>query len=218
MKRIIGVETDDLDSRTETESLVKNTSKRLSDHKIETSPSVKIMSEEVARQIRTQTDPLSHQIAHFCDLMRELKNQQVNRRHEETASSRSATSSSDSSGRSDRSAGKATEVADKFALASLYSECYINGTLKIINESSMKHQWNIDVSEMNTLKTLMIVNVWLEIINISLMLHWCRIVVSLMNTPLSLMTTFMNHQCYQCVLDWGQDNKMIEVFPCWTVT
>ena len=39
------------------------------------------------------------------------------------------------------------------------------------------------------------------------MLHRCRIVVSLMSKPVFLMTTIINHQCYQCVLDWGiQEN------------
>ena len=54
---------------------------------------------------------------------------------------------------------------------------------RIIDESSMKQQWNISVSETNTLKTIMIINVCIEIINVSWMLHQCRIVVSLMNRP-----------------------------------
>ena len=51
-----------------------------------------------------------------------------------------------------------------------------------------------------------IINVCIGIINVSSMLHQCRIAVSLMNKPVYL-TTIMNHQCYQCVLDWGIRGK-----------
>ena len=55
-----------------------------------------------------------------------------------------------------------------------------------------------------TLKTLIIINVCIEIINVSSRLHRWRIVVSLLKEQACfLMTTLMNHQCYQCVLDWG---------------
>ena len=101
MKKTLGVETEDIDSGTETESLIDNTRRRMSDHKLDTSRSVSITSEEVARQIKAVTDPLLQQLAHICELMRELKNEQLNRRHEETASARTASSFSGSGGRSD---------------------------------------------------------------------------------------------------------------------
>ena len=52
----------------------------------------------------------------------------------------------------------------------------------------------------------------IEIINFSSMLHRCRIVVSLMNRLAFLMTTLMNHQCYQCVLDWGMTPSKNDFF------
>ena len=101
MKRTIGVETDDIDSTTEIERLTENTLRRISNHKIETSPSVSVTSEEVARQIKAVTRPLSQQLAHLYELMRELRNEQMNKRDEETASSRVASSLSVSGSRSD---------------------------------------------------------------------------------------------------------------------
>ena len=98
MKMTLAVETEDMDSNTQTKSFLKNTPRKMSDHEIETSPSV---SDEVAWQIKPVIDPLSQQLAHLCELMRELRNEQVNRRHEETASSRAASSSLGSIGRSD---------------------------------------------------------------------------------------------------------------------
>ena len=74
---------------------------------------------------------------------------------------------------------------------------------RIINESSMKHQWNVDVAEISTLKTLMILNVCIKIINVSSTLHRCRIVVSLMNRRVFSMTILMMHQCSHCDLAWG---------------
>ena len=74
----------------------------MTDHELETSPSVSVTSEEVARQIKAVTNPLSQQLAYLCEIMRELRNEQVNRRHEETASSRAARSSSGIGGWSDR--------------------------------------------------------------------------------------------------------------------
>ena len=73
----------------------------MSDHEVEKFPSISVMSAEVARQIETVTDPPTQQLAHLCELMQELRNEQAQRRHEETASSRTASSSSGSSGRSD---------------------------------------------------------------------------------------------------------------------
>ena len=73
----------------------------MSDPKTETSSSVSVTSEEVARQIKTATDLLTQQLANLCELMQELKNEQANRRHEETASSRTARTSAGSTSWSD---------------------------------------------------------------------------------------------------------------------
>ena len=59
------------------------------------------MSEEVARQIKAVTDPLSEQLTQPCELMPELRKEQAMRRHDEMASSRATSSSSSSVGRSD---------------------------------------------------------------------------------------------------------------------
>ena len=87
---------------TETESLIAHTPGRMSDHEFGNSSSVSVMSEEVARHIRAVTDPLTPQSAHLCELMQELRNEQGNRRHEETAAFRAASSISGDDSRSDR--------------------------------------------------------------------------------------------------------------------
>ena len=91
-KRLVAVETDEIDTSTETESLMENTPKTMSDYEVETLPSVSGMSEEVARQIKAVTDPLFQQIAHPSELKQEIRNEQMNRRHNDTTSSRSASS------------------------------------------------------------------------------------------------------------------------------
>ena len=98
MKRTLVVETDEVDSSTETESLIEITPRRMSDHEVETSSSVSVTSEEVARQIKVVTDPLTQQSAHLCELLLELRNEQAQRHHEETAPSIAANSSSGSAG------------------------------------------------------------------------------------------------------------------------
>ena len=55
-------------------------------------------------------------------------------------------------------------------------------SIEIIN--GMFPQWNIDVSEITTMQTLMIFIVCIEIINVLSMLHRRRIVVSLINRPI----------------------------------
>ena len=72
----------------------------MSNHEIETSANVFVTSEKVARQIKAVTHPLSEQLTHPCELIRELRNEQVIRRHDETAS-RAPSPSSGSSGPSD---------------------------------------------------------------------------------------------------------------------
>ena len=111
MKRVIAVETEDIDSCTETEILIENAPRRMFDHKMETSPSVSVTSEDVARQIRAVTDALSEHLAHLCESMREFKNEQLDRRHEETGSSRTASSSS---GRDSRSIAVHQSIAELF--------------------------------------------------------------------------------------------------------
>ena len=77
-----------------------------------------------------------------------------------------------------------------------------------------KHWWIFDVTSMlhpcfQCFPTCLqsIINICIEITNVSSMLRWCWIVVSLLNRPVFLMTTLMNHQCYQCVLNWGSWNN-----------
>ena len=103
MKRAVAVEIDETDSSTETESLIKNTPRKLSDHKVETSPSVSVTSEKFVCQIKAVTDSLTQQLAHLCELIQELRNEKTHRRHEETASSRAASSSTGSTCRCDNS-------------------------------------------------------------------------------------------------------------------
>ena len=102
MRRAVAVETDEIDCSSKTDSLIKNTTRRMSDHEIETSPSVSATFGEVARQIKPVADPLTQQLAHLCELMQDVRIEQVHRRHEETASSRAASSSSGSDGLSDK--------------------------------------------------------------------------------------------------------------------
>ena len=101
MERTISVETEDIGSSTETESLIENTPRKMSEYEIEASPSVSVTFAEAFRQIRAVTDPLSPQLARLFKLMRERKNEQANNFHEETASSRTASSSAGSGGRFD---------------------------------------------------------------------------------------------------------------------
>ena len=77
----------------------------MSDLKAETSPSVSVTSEGVARQIKAVTDPLTQQLAHLCELRQKLRNEQAHRCHEEAASPRAASTSTGSAGRSDTDEG-----------------------------------------------------------------------------------------------------------------
>ena len=74
----------------------------MSDIENETSTSESVASEDVAPQIRAVTDPLTQQLAHLCELMKELRDEQAHRCHEEAASSRAASTSTGSVGRFDR--------------------------------------------------------------------------------------------------------------------
>ena len=101
MRRTTGTETNDIESSTETEILTTNALGKMSDHEIENFPSISVTSEEVACQIRANTDPLTQQLAHLCELMRELENEQADRRHVETTSFRATNFSSSNTNRSD---------------------------------------------------------------------------------------------------------------------
>ena len=101
MKRSVAVENEETDSCTETESLLGHDPKRMSDPEYETSSGEVVTSEDVERQIRAVTDPLTQQLAHLYELMKELRDAQTHRRQEETASSRTVSSSSSSTRRSD---------------------------------------------------------------------------------------------------------------------
>ena len=93
MKRSVAVETEENDSSTEIESLLAHTPRRMFDPKIETSSCEAITSEDVEHQIRAVIDPLTQQLAHLCELMKELRDAHTHRRHEETAFSRATSSS-----------------------------------------------------------------------------------------------------------------------------
>ena len=101
MKRTTGIKTDDVETSTETESFIAVTPRRASDCEAENSSSVSVTSDEVAWPIRAVTDLLTQQLAHICNLMRELKNEHANRRHEDTASFRAASSTSNGDCRCD---------------------------------------------------------------------------------------------------------------------
>ena len=101
MKRSVAVEIDETDSSTETESLLEHTPRRMSDLENETSPSESVSSEDVARQIKAVKDPLTQQLALLWELLKELRDEQALRRHEETASSRAASTSTGRKSRSD---------------------------------------------------------------------------------------------------------------------
>ena len=110
MKKSVAVETEQNDSSTETESLLAHTPRKMSDPEIETSSSESVTSEDVERQTRAVTDPLTQQLAHLCELMKELRDSHTHRRHEETASSRATSSSTGGTSRSDRSGCKSCKI------------------------------------------------------------------------------------------------------------
>ena len=101
MKRSFAVETEETDSSTETESSLGHTPRRMSDPEIETSSSETVTSGDVERQIRAVTDPLTQQLAHLCELLKELQDEQTHKRHEETASSRAVSTSAGNTSWSD---------------------------------------------------------------------------------------------------------------------
>ena len=85
MKQTIGTETHKTKSSSETGNLIANTLGRISSHRVENSSSVFVTSEEIDRQLKAVTDPLTHKLAHFCELILELKS---NRFHERPPHSR----------------------------------------------------------------------------------------------------------------------------------
>ena len=102
MKSSVTIETEENDSSTKTESLREQTPRRISDPENETtSPSESITFEKVACQIKSLTDPLTQQLAHPSELMKEIRDEQAHRRHEQTASSTAASTSTGSTSRSD---------------------------------------------------------------------------------------------------------------------
>ena len=101
MKRTVDNGTEDTESKSETESRVANTPGGMSDHYVGNSTSLTVTSQEVVRQIKAVTDPLRQQLEHLSELLHELRNEQSDESHEETASFRSAKSSSCSRTRSD---------------------------------------------------------------------------------------------------------------------
>ena len=93
MRSSVAVEFEENVSSTETESLLAHTPKRMSAPEIETSSSEAVTSEDVEFQIKAVTDPLTQQLAHLCELMKELRDAHAHRRHKDTASSSSSTGS-----------------------------------------------------------------------------------------------------------------------------
>ena len=100
---------------------------------------------------------------------------------------------------------------------------------KIINESSLKEQWNMKDSEVNTSKTIKIKGVSIEIINVSnmslrriinesLIKQQGNINVSEISTKkLSLLFAAKSSKCYQRVFIWSSaisqwSNKGISTF------
>ena len=73
----------------------------MSDPENETATSVSVTSENIECQVRAVTDPLTQQLVHFCELMKEIRDEQAPRRHQETTSSRAASTSTSSTIRSD---------------------------------------------------------------------------------------------------------------------
>ena len=86
MKRSVAVEFDETDFNTKTESLLEYSPRGISDPKNRTSPSESVTFQDVARQIEAVTDQLTQQLIHLCELMKELRNEQAQRRHEVAAS------------------------------------------------------------------------------------------------------------------------------------
>ena len=84
MKRSVTIETEDTDISTKTESLLEHTPRRMSDLQNGTSTKVSATSEEVALQVKAVMDPLTQQLAHLCELMKELGNERGHRRHEKS--------------------------------------------------------------------------------------------------------------------------------------
>ena len=101
MKRCVEVETEEIDSSTETEILPEHIPRRMSDPKNKTSTSESVTCEDVGHQIRATTDPLTQQLAHLWELTKELRDQQAHRSHEETALSGATSSTTGGTGRSD---------------------------------------------------------------------------------------------------------------------
>ena len=52
MKKTVAVETEETDNCNETESLIENNPRKMSDHEIEASPTAFVTSEEVSLQIK----------------------------------------------------------------------------------------------------------------------------------------------------------------------
>ena len=101
MKRSVAVEIEETDSSTETEILLEHTARSISDPAIETTPCEAVTPESVARQISAVTDPLTRRLVHLRELMKELRDEQAQRRHEEAASCRAASTFTGSASHSD---------------------------------------------------------------------------------------------------------------------
>ena len=100
----ISTKTDDIEIGCETESFIANNSDkiRMSDDQVENCSIVYVSTEKVVRHSRAVTDPLTQQLAQFCEFIHKLENEQPNRRQDETSSFTVARLSSRSGNRSDK--------------------------------------------------------------------------------------------------------------------
>ena len=69
MQRSVAVETEKTDKGTETENLIENTPRRMSNYEKKASQNASVTTDEFARQIKAVIDPLAKQLAHLCELM-----------------------------------------------------------------------------------------------------------------------------------------------------
>ena len=81
MKKIVSTETEDRHSSRETESIVDNTTNRMSNHETDTSSSNSFTSNGADRQNKDVTDTSTQQLKRLCELKLELKEEQFGRDH-----------------------------------------------------------------------------------------------------------------------------------------
>ena len=73
MKKAVSTETNNIDSSTQTESILVNASRRMSDNETENTTSDSVTFKKVASEIKDITDVLSRQLERLWELIKELK-------------------------------------------------------------------------------------------------------------------------------------------------